>query len=602
MIKLNNNTVAAGKKGNEKMNVMEMLEMQKDVYMQPLYQGVGAINKEAIESMNRNIACDKIENKSKALAVMSYSFGSLVGVTTTGVNLGLTILSNADQFFNDGQLSLTKIRKVFKKLGAEYERGYKYQPVFNRANKATVLNKFGSALELVRVSAHEVREFDARIKRIDVYCCTKEDLVLIAKDLDIIGRAMQELAIDVTKDKSKDIGYNIMSFIQAKTKTHSRIVAAGNFVNNIGDIIDNHYGKKAVPSYSVAPSFVKIADADEENKSAMSSAVVEDVAGSLMEEINDGYTRAMNKLFDSYKLSHNKMYSKYFNLIEIAKRADDESSLKIAHLLKCSVIAMSSITSLYGLKDGDASVNGAYIKEVGKKLRAGLYTEGSKLGLTPQAVVEIAIAGSFCYIENNKIADKKKPSFTQLWTIFDKEFVIEYLNINGEATIKDMLTVKYTNYDLCLGDKLIFDNGLAITEYGTVKVQESYTGDAVVTEDGIEAVVDHYAYEPTEVIFLDNVYERNIINLVPGQGYERPKNVIVRSKDNKDMLFNQAISKMIFSSEQSKVATNSNVRDFIIKKGNKISIIGTVLSAGNNTGKIDHAIITNGSGGVVFFK
>ena len=189
-------------------------------------------------------------------------------------------------------------------------------------------------------------------------------------------------------------------------------------------------------------------------------------------------------------------------------------------------------------------------------------------------------------------------------TIFHKQFILDYVAINNEATIKDLLTVKYTSYDLCLNDELVFDEGFAETEFGHVVVAENYSGKAIVTENGIEAVVDHYAYEPTEVMFLDTIYKRNVSQL--SQAYIRPTELV----DRDEMMYNNTISSMIKVAEQGKVARDIKmvddkevlIRDYVIKKGNNISIIGTVLSKGDTTGKIDDAIITNGNGGVVFFK
>lgn len=604
MIKLNN-VNNNKKKGEEAMNLLERFAIQEESYMVPLYAGEGKINKEMIENLNKNIDCDQLTNKSKALAVMSYTYGSLVGVTTTGVSLGLSVLNNVDQFFDGDVLSVMKARKVFKNIGKNYEKGYRYQTVFPKANRITVINKFGVAVEMVRVSAHEVREFDERLKRVDIYSCTKADMKLIARDLDTIGRALQELAIDVTKDKSKDIGYNIMDFITTSTKTHSRKVAHGNFTNNIQEVINNHFKRVAAPNYKIETKFIKLADADVNSRSEMSEAVVEDVAGIMMEAINDGYTETMNTLCDKFKLANSKMYAEYFTLIEIAKKADSENAKKVAHMIKCSIVAMSAITSLYSLREDNAAIDGAYIKEMAHKLRAGLYTEADQLGYKASQVVKFAIAGAFCYLKAGKITVKAKPSFTQLWTMFDKEFIIEYLAINGEATIKDMLTVKYNNFDICLGQELAFVDGMAeVKDTGCVVVAENYTGKAVVTEDGVEAIVNHYDYEPTKVLFLDRIYTPKVVAIVPGQAYKRPESILVRDKEDKNYkMHNKSISKLAYTCEQMRVVVGKDgIKDVVIKKGAKLCFLGTSLSVATGMMEASDAIITNGYGGVVFLK
>lgn len=606
MIKLNNTNKTNKVTGETAMSLLSRFEIQKNEYMVPLYTGVGRINKDMIENTGKSIDCNQLVNKSKALAAMSYTHGSLVGVTTTGVNLGLSILSNVDQFFDGDTLVLDKARKVFKEMSKKFEMGYKYQPVFNKANKITVTNKFGAVVEMIRVSVHEVREFDERIKRMDCSCCTKEDMKLIARDLDIIGRALQELAIDVTKDKSKDIGYNIMSFVQTATKTHSRVISHGNFTNNINEIINNHFMRVSAPNYKIEASFIKLSNADINSRSEMSEAVVEDVAGIMMEAINDGYTDTMGKLCDQFKLANNKMYAGYFTLIDIAKKANDENAKKIAHMIKCSIIAMNTITSLYSLRDNNASINGAYINEIAQKLRNGLYTEAKRIGVgSANQVVKYAIAGAFCQLKGGKISVKAKASFTQLWAMFSKEFIIEYLAMSGEAAIKDILTVKYNNFDICLGQELEFIDGMAEVEAGCVVVTENYTGKAVVTEDGIEAKVNHYAYIPTPVLFLDKIYNGTPIDISNNTAYTRPETFISREDFNGEdyEMFNKSVSKRVHTVPFMRVVTQNNINDLIIQNGNKIFFVGTALNP--FTAKVmkpGHALITNGYGGVVFVK
>ena len=272
---LTNNNLGLGLNNEEakSMNITERINLSKKKNMEALYNGA-AINKTLIESMGEDIDCSLLNNNQKSLAVMSYSYGSLVGVTTTGVSLGLTVASNPEQFFTNGVLNYFKIRKVFKNIGLKKITGYRYESVFvTGKNKDVAVNKFGRLAEFVRVSRHEIEEFDNRLKNIDVNACTVEDLKIIAKDLDVIGRAMQELAIDVTKDKSKDIGYNVMSFIEVKTKTHSRLVKAGKFSNNIDDVINEHIDNKKIESkYALTSDYFYLSDAKINNKTEISTA------------------------------------------------------------------------------------------------------------------------------------------------------------------------------------------------------------------------------------------------------------------------------------------------------------------------------------------
>lgn len=642
MILTNNNLgLGLNNKEDKSMNITERINLNKKMNMEALYNGA-TINKSLIESMGEEIDCSLLNNNQKSLAVMSYSYGSLVGVTTTGVSLGLTVASNPEQFFTNGVLDCFKIRKVFKNIGLKKIAGYRYESVFvTGKNKDVAINKFGRLAEFVRVSRHEVEEFDNRLKNIDINACTVEDLKLIAKDLDVIGRAMQELAIDVTKDKSKDIGYNVMSFVEVKTKTHSRMIKAGKFTNNIDQVINEHLDDKKIKTkYALESNCYYLSEASSSNKASISKAIVEDISGEMMEQINAGYGSAFDELVELFKLSNDSMYKRYIDILDIAMKALEPAefeayaaklikerrittkeeltalentnnyALKASHMIRCARVALSSITSLYGVKQGEATIDSAYIKEIGKKLRAGLYTEGAKIGFDPKSVVKMTIAASFCYINEttNKISKKQRPNLTELWTIFPKEFVIDYVTGDTDLTLNDTLTVKYTSYDLCLGDELVFDDGMAETEFGYVVVTDNYTGKAIVTENGLEAVVDHYSYEPTNILFLGSVYKRNVA--IATAQCVRPTEFLSMKEANEknETSYNSTITNMVKIAQACTIASTIEavgnkerlIRDFVIKKDDKVSFIGQVLSKDNTKGKITDAIVTC-NGAVIFF-
>ena len=642
MILTNNNLgLGLNNKEDKSMNITERINLNKKMNMEALYNGA-TINKSLIESMGEEIDCSLLNNNQKSLAVMSYSYGSLVGVTTTGVSLGLTVASNPEQFFTNGVLDCFKIRKVFKNIGLKKIAGYRYESVFvTGKNKDVAINKFGRLAEFVRVSRHEVEEFDNRLKNIDINACTVEDLKLIAKDLDVIGRAMQELAIDVTKDKSKDIGYNVMSFVEVKTKTHSRMIKAGKFTNNIDQVINEHLDDKKIKTkYALESNCYYLSEADSSNKASISKAIVEDISGEMMEQINAGYGSAFDELVELFKLSNDSMYKRYIDILDIAMKALEPAefeayaaklikerrittkeelialkntnnyALKASHMIRCARVALSSITSLYGVKQGEATIDSAYIKEIGKKLRAGLYTEGAKIGFDPKSVVKMTIAASFCYINEttNKISKKQRPNLTELWTIFPKEFVIDYVTGDTDLTLNDTLTVKYTSYDLCLGDELVFDDGMAETEFGYVVVTDNYTGKAIVTENGLEAVIDHYSYEPTDILFLGSVYKRNVA--IATAQCVRPTEFLSMKEANEknETSYNSTITNMVKIAQACTIASTIEavgnkerlIRDFVIKKDDKVSFIGQVLSKDNTKGKITDAIVTC-NGAVIFF-
>ena len=582
----------AGRKG---MNIIDRVKKQETNLLNGFYSS-SYINKKAIESLGIEVEGSKLINKQKTFATMSYAYGSKVGVTTTAIALGLTILTNPDQYFySNGVLNLAKIRKVFKKLGIKAIEGQKYNSVFIKfKNKETAINKFGKVSDFVKVSNTEIFKFMRNIEYLDYKTVTKADLITMAKDLDIIGRALQELSIDVTKDKSKDIGVSVMNFLTVSTKTTSRQIKKKKFTNNINNIINEHINNKNIISeYKISYDYNLLKDVDSANKAAMAKAVVEDISGEMMQVINEGYEEGFKDLIKLFKMSNGNMYDRYKAILISAKTEVTVENKKAAHMIRCARIAINAINSLYGAKDSDATINSAYVTEVGKKLRAGLYTEGAKIGICPKDVVEYAIAASFCYLKDKNIVLKKNPSLSEIWTIFPKEFIIDYVSgSEKEKPIKDVLTVTYASDDLYLDDELFFEDGYAESEDKTVMVAENYTGKAIVTEYGLEAVVDHYAHEPTHIAFLKAVYERNISSF--GPEYTVPTALL-----EQEQAYSNEITNMVRIAEQSAVAQNG---DFLIKKGNNISIVGKLLSipGKENMRSINDAVISV-NGGVIIF-
>lgn len=590
----NKNTVLGG--NNNMNNIFTAQQTIAERITEGLYDSSKAINVDLLDNIQA-VNCLRLDNKQKAFATMSYSFGSLVGVTTTGGSLALTIMTNPDQFFTNGTLSLKKIRKVFKNFGRSVEWGTKYRSVFSNYTRG-VVNKFGRYSNFVMVSPVQIELFLESIEKTDFHVTTKEDLVKIAKDMDVITRAMQELAIDVTKDKTKDIGYNIMSFIQVRTKTYSRRIQEA-VEDNMKAIIDNKLdGKNETIAYEMGTHGVKLEEADEESKSNLAGSIVMNIAGEMMEAVNDGYKAAIESLLKIYKDSNSVMYNEYLVAYDEAK-----NNKKVAYFLQICRIALNSINDLFASKSTRA-LDSAYVKEMGRKLRAALYTEGAKIGFEPKDVVRYAISASFGYFNGRRFVKGNRPSLAALWCIFPNEFVIEYATRNSGDTIADILTVNYTTCDLCLGDEFYFEEGYCEANLDDmIYLKEDYTGKAVVTVNGLEAVVDHYAYEEVNATFLHEIYERNVSEMnaeyvVPNKiSSEAPLAETMRIMEMIKVAHACAISSSI------QVVDNAEVmhRDFVINKGNKISVIGKVLSISKNTGIIDDAVIGVRSG-VVFYK
>lgn len=604
---LNNNTkVNNNIKGEDNMHILNRGNKNTQNALEGLYNEGVSVNKALIEQIAADIDGTAIDNIQRAFAVVSYAYGNMVGITTVGINSILTLMNKPEQFFENGVLNAAKVRKDLKGFAKKDKivKGYRYVSVFkDQLNRDMAISRFNRLSAFVRVSKHEIIEFENRIAMIDPKCCTKEDLALIAKDFDVIGRAMQELSIDSTKDKSKDIGLDVTDFVETRTKAKSSLIKKrGNLTNNLEDIIAQHQNKKNITSsYEMKLSVDRkpLREVSVDNRIEYSDAYIEDLSGDNMDEINAGYQEAFTELIDKvYKTTTDSMYDVYKDTIETLNRSKEDSAKNALTIIKCCRKAIDMINSLYAMKVEDASVSSAYIKSEAFKLRAALYTQGSKFGFDPQTVVKLAISAAFCYVSNDKVYVKKNPSFTALWAIFEKEYVLDYVCNNYEddrtKALDVMLEVKSLTYDLCLNDELDFVDGFAETEYGFVVVREKYTGKAIVTENGLKALIDVYAYEPLEAVFIDEVCTKNVQNLndrmaIP-EGYVMTEENAENIKDD----FN-TINKMIMTSQAAAISQSGYL---VIKSGNHISVIGKVIAM-NKLNKVKDSFLTM-KGGVVY--
>ena len=609
MIKLNNklnNKLTGNMTGTNNFSIEGQIDINKQSMLDLVYNG----SAEAKKILYQDLIVDgnKIVNKQKTFTVLSYAAGSKVGVTTKGANLASSLYRNGAQFFKEnGRLSLRKIRKVLKYFGANENApgsDYKYESVFvEGVNKDIVTDRFNRATCLCRVSSHEIREFADRIRRLDVFVCTIEDLKVIARDLDAICRALQELSIDVAKDASKDIGIDIHKLVNCKSNAHSDIIKKGKVVNNIKDGIDrmlltNTMGDFKYEMRTIGFQFLK--DVDPNDNGALAEAVIEDVIGKCQEAINAGMTESIDDVVELLKTSNGDKYSLYTPYIQMAKNPIDDA-IKVNHLVKMAISAYNTIEALYSAKFNGYSVSSAYIRDVAKQMRNALYTEANKYGVDQTDMVKFAIAASFCYIDDNgNVNNSKKSKLYAVKLIFPQEFVLEYIadgQINPREAVTTALTLTKTTRDIFIHEKLKFIDGVCLTEEGIVTVQEDYTGEAVVTEDGeIIALVDFYDYEEVGYVVLDSTCVDNIADLNQSTLIMPEK---IDSKDEEIERYNDSMTEIVKNS-LGYVVTGGHMA--VKNKDNTVTVIGTAITSHKTGGKIPVGAITKNGGFICYIK
>ena len=611
MIKINNklnNKLTGNMTVNNSFSIEGQININKQSMLDLVYNG----SAESKKILYQDLIVDgsKIVNKQKTFTVLSYAAGSKVGVTTKGANLASSLYRNGAQFFNKetGRLSLRKIRKVLKYFGANENApgsDYKYESVFvEGVNKDIVTDRFNRATVICRVSSHEIREFANRIKKLDVLVCTIEDLKTIARDLDAICRALQELSIDVAKDASKDIGIDIHKLVNCKSNAHSDVIKKGNVVNNIKDGIDRMLLTNTMGDfkYEMGTGGLQVLKGvDPNDDGALAEAGIEDVIGKCQEAINAGMTEAIDNVIELLKTSNGDKYSLYTPYIQMAKNPIDDGALKVKHLVKMAISAYNTIGSLYSAKFNGYSVSSAYIRDVAKQMRNALYTEANKYGVDQTDMVKLAIAASFCYIDSDgNVNSSKKAKLYAVKLIFPQEFVLEYIadgQINPREAVTTALTLTKTTRDIFIYEKLNFVDGVCLTEEGIVMVQEDYTGEAIVTEDGeLIALADFYAYEEVGYVVLDSTCVDNVADLNQSTLVMPEK---VDSKDEEIERYNDSMTEIVKDSLGYAITAGHMA---VKNKDNTVTVIGTVITSHKTGGKIPVGAITKNGGFICYIK
>lgn len=626
ILSLNNNKGINREVEGNKVEITSMSKVTTDNRVLGLYNNSKTIDKKILDTMISEVKTDALDNIQKGLAVASFAIGSKVGTTTVGIETVLTLATNTDQYLNeDGSVNIKKVSKVVKNFGKNPVTDYRYESVFKYdVNKCFVINKFNRGAEFTRVSAHEIKEFQNRIKMIDTTMIQSEDLVKIALDMDIIGRALQELSIDVTKDKSKDIGYDINSLVSTGNKTTSRLFKGVELISNIDKIIKEKMFKDTVTEeYTMKADFgnkKSMKDADANDDDELKEAYIESLGGDCKDAINKGCIKAFEPLVELFKASNSNNYSIHQTRVELAIAKSSKLAEKLNELITNARVGMDIVNHLYSIKQDDRSIDTEYIREVASNIRNILYTIGTKLGIDPVNVAKIAMSAPFSTIVNGELKLRKRPtSLRAIWDIFPKEFIVEYAcNHNDSAETKrvvadsaSFLNVKHSDYDLCLGDEIEFEDGFAMTEFGIVLTEEKFSGKAVVTEQGLKAIVDIYAFEKTDAILLTSIYKNNIQDFSSSmskvEDYSKENDELRKiSKKNKEDITEEDKQKKMYLEldiEAIKDRVNnclgaaiSNGSLAVKTKEGKLSLIGKVVSDRESTVMVKECLITSRCG------
>lgn len=450
------------------------------------------------------IDLDAIENQLRFNSVIAYVCGSEVGKNTVRIDAGKTITCADD------------LLKVFKPCtkknngtGVRYVTEDGQSPVFQEGvNVIEVTTGMGATNTLYKISYHEKNRFEEILSKIDLTAITDEDIAMIKKDLDIIGRAMQEIAIDSAKDKTKGEGWGKIENLINQIKMLVNVPVSHNFedlkrmkyrseVDGIGDIAD--YAMKfdaALPVGAYTKEEFAALSLEEQTK-AEESEIVCGQLGLARKAILEGTNNEINALVNTYRATSSKEYGEYARygainrqLTVFLKRAFDV----VAHSVKV-----------------DRKISDDAIAEI----RCGLYNEmaTNELLASPYgkgAMIKYAIAAGML-----KLTEEKDGSFSTSYNqasfrfgtvtrIFKDEFVCEYKNAHDVFNAVNFLDVALTvnkkstaklvegaGYKMISGVATMVSVGKNIEKVdGILETRETFTGLAVCRDGKLYAKHD----------------------------------------------------------------------------------------------------------------
>lgn len=205
----NNNTT----KGENTMNTTTIRTIRKESKFQPtaknsvdskimdVYAMFNGYKNNTSMMMPKKICFANVKDIVKFLS-NNYAIADATGTITEGVYRVLNANSIKE---------LSKAIKDFGKEGTQLKSGQRYVEYGELVKSTHVVPKLGGGSMRVRIcSKYEVQEFfNNRIVNLDINACNEEDLKAIKADMQVIGRVLQEIAIDIAKDKSLDAGVSL---------------------------------------------------------------------------------------------------------------------------------------------------------------------------------------------------------------------------------------------------------------------------------------------------------------------------------------------------------------------------------------------------------
>lgn len=540
---------------NIKLNIKSVVaeKMRKEAFDNAVANALTARdlnNYEAIKTLKANkgtvIKLNNPEAIVRVLARLGYVAGSMVGIITNLVEISGVLMDNEynRQFLKeDGTVDLRKLRKVFQTAGTKGD-GEGYEEIFTEENNKVFLveNLQGRRMRLVKALKSDIATFVKQLENTKVY--TQEDLVRIGKDLEKIGRVMQELEIDSAKDATVKEGMmEITEFMSAYTckLSSKKLTVSHNFAEIVANKKSDSKHKTEVKfSYKIddylpldkayeeaAKQFALFVSANpnasqEELSKAKQEAVRDAINDSLIEDAATELKRYMvqyqeyflNQLVDMYELSDMKLFEEFLSLGLIDKDEND-----IANIKKMVIIACEMINNHFKYSK---HIGMTKIDELAAKLRNAIYTLGEAKGFTPEETFKIAVNAGWFNLKQYKgeetfvLRPKNKYRYTAIAAMFTNELKWHFNADAMYSTIEVELPADQDNFRIAPNTPFYMENGECEvellngeTDFLFCTEEDDYTGIVIAKIINDEAVfVKHcneYEFERVEFIMFDHV-------------------------------------------------------------------------------------------------
>lgn len=495
--------------------------------------------------VNKNIEIEltNTANVVRTLARLGYVAGSMVGIITNLIEVSAALM-NKDfnkQFLKaDGSVDMWLLRKVFPTLGKKATvDGYTRLFSMERENVIIVENKQGRTMRLVNATKADIQNFVNQLEA--AQSLSQDDLVNIGRDLEQIGRVMQELEIDSAKDATvKDGMMEITEFMSAfNCKLASKKVVVN---DNFSTIAENKKAGKTMDKLELTiddyvtvdevyanaekayKEFVELnqhLSEEELKKNRLSiytkernGAYIEDPAMLLKKHMIVNQEAHLNEIVELYKQSDMSLFGQ-FRSVKV-----DADAAVIEKIQRVTVLAIEMINAHFAYRK-DISMN--EVDKVAANLRNVIYTEGTRLGLAPEDTFEIAMSAGWLYRgANNKlspVASQYKFKYAAITAMFETELKWYF---NPEVMYQSIDVELPEGYALELNTPIFMEDGECeveledgTTDYAICTREFDFTGNvmAILNTDG-EVVfvkdVDEYAYEEVDFILFDELCDMTL--------------------------------------------------------------------------------------------